>query len=54
VTVQLEWQAEGLMEKPGAALGVDNHDLQKDLANVTQFIEAKGTGDGAWRGDVQA
>ena len=54
VTVQLDWQAAGLLEKPGATLGVDNHDLQKDLANLTQFIEAKGTGDGGWRGDVQA
>ena len=54
VTVQLDWQATGLLEKPGAALGVDNHDLLKDLANLTQCIGSKGTGDGAWRGDVQA
>ena len=54
VTVQLDWQATGLMEKAGADLGVDNHAIKKDLANFKKFIEAKGTDDGGWRGDVQA
>ena len=54
VTVQLDWEATGLMEKAGAALGVDNHAIKKDLANFKEFIEAKGTADGGWRGDVQA
>jgi len=54
VTVQLDWEATGLMEKVGAALGVDNHAIKKALANFKEFIEAKGTDDGGWRGDVQA
>ena len=54
VTVQLDWEATGLMEKAGAALGVDNHAVKKDLANFKEFIEAKGIVDGGWRGDVQA
>ena len=54
VTVQLDWEATGLMEKAGAALGVDNHAIKKDLANFKEFIEAKGADDGGWRGDVQA
>ena len=54
VTVQLDWEATGLMEKVGAALGVDNHAIKKDLANFKEFIEAKGTAEGGWRGDVQA
>ena len=54
VTVQLDWEATGLMEKAGAALGVDNHAVKKDLANFKEFIEAKGTAGGGWRGDVQA
>jgi len=40
------------MEKPGAALGVDNHDLQKDLANLTQFIEAMADGAATCRRDA--
>ena len=54
VTVQLDWEATGLMEKAGAALGIDNLAIKKDLANFKEFIEAKGTDDGGWRGDVQA
>ena len=54
VTVQLDWEATGLMERAGAALGIDNLAIKKDLANFKEFIEAKGTDDGGWRGDVQA
>ena len=54
VTVQLDWEATGLLEKAGAALGIDNHAIKKDLTNFKEFIEAKGTDDGGWRGDVQA
>jgi uncharacterized membrane protein len=54
VTVQLDWEAQGLLEKAGAALGVDNHIIKKDLANFKEFIEAQGTETGEWRGDVQA
>lgn len=52
VTVQLDWTAEGLLEKLGAAIGVDNHAIKKDLANFKEYIEARGAEDGAWRGDV--
>jgi uncharacterized membrane protein len=54
VTVQLDWEAKGLVEKAGAALGVDNHAIKKELTNFKEFIEAKGTDDDGWRGDVQA
>ena len=54
VTVQLDWEATGLMEKAGAVLGIDNLAIKKDLANFKEFIEAKGTDDGGWRGDVPA
>lgn len=54
VTVQLDWEATGLLEKAGAALGIDDHAIKKDLTNFKKFIEAKGTDDGGWRGDVQA
>ena len=54
VTVQLDWEATGLLEKAGAALGIDNLAIKKDLANFKEFIEAKGTDGGGWRGDVPA
>jgi uncharacterized membrane protein len=54
VTVQLDWEAQGFLEKLGGALGADNHAVKKDLKNFKEYIESKGTPDGAWRGDVSA
>jgi uncharacterized membrane protein len=53
VTVQLDWEPTGLLEKAGAALGVDDHAIKKDLENFKEFIESEGAATGAWRGDVQ-
>lgn len=54
VTVQLDWEPEGLLEKVGALVGVGSHAVKKDLKNFKEFIEAQHTATGAWRGDVQA
>ncbi|RFA09796.1 cyclase [Subtercola boreus] len=54
VTVQLDWEAQGLLEKLGGALGADNHAVKKDLKNFKEYIEKKGSEDGSWRGDVSA
>ncbi|RFA11544.1 cyclase [Subtercola boreus] len=54
VTVQLDWEPQGLLEKLGGALGADNHAVKKDLKNFKEYIEKKGSEDGAWRGDVSA
>jgi uncharacterized membrane protein len=52
VTVQVEWEPEGLTEKAGAALGVDDHQVKSDLNRFKTFIEGRGTETGAWRGNV--
>lgn len=52
VTVQLDWEPEGLREKLGAAFGIDDHAVKKDLDNFKEFIESRGGETGAWRGDV--
>jgi uncharacterized membrane protein len=54
VTVQIDWEPKGILEKLGGTLGVDNRAIKKDLKNFKEYIEAKGGADGAWRGDVQA
>ncbi len=54
VTVQLDWEPEGLLEKVGSMIGIGSHAVKKDLANFKKFIEARGAETGAWRGDVQA
>jgi uncharacterized membrane protein len=52
VTVQFDWQPGDAMEKVGAALGVDDRAVGKDLRNFKEFIEALPAETGAWRGDV--
>jgi len=54
VTAQIDWQPEGLVEKAGAAVGVDDRQVQADLARFKEFIERRGTETGSWRGDVEA
>jgi uncharacterized membrane protein len=53
VTVQLDWEPTGVLEKVGALVGVDDHAVNNDLQNFKKFIEARGTETGAWRGDVE-
>ncbi|WP_369056148.1 SRPBCC family protein [Kineococcus terrestris] len=52
VTVQMDWEAESLVEKAGAAIGADDRQIKKDLARFKEFIESRGSATGAWRGDV--
>jgi uncharacterized membrane protein len=52
VTVQLDWQPEGTVEKAGAAVGVDDRQVKGDLGRFKEFIESRGRESGAWRGDV--
>ena len=54
VVLQMETDPKGFLEKVGSTLGADNHAIKKDLANFKEYIESKGSPDGAWRGDVQA
>ncbi|KQO64974.1 SRPBCC family protein [Curtobacterium sp. Leaf261] len=53
VTVQLDWEATGFLEKVGAAIGVGGHAVQKDLKNFKERVE-HATGGAGWRGDVEA
>ena len=52
VMVQIDWETESLVEKIGAAIGVDDAQVKKDLKKFKEFIEARGVETGAWRGDV--
>lgn len=54
VTVQLDWEPEGLVEKLGALVGAGGHAVKKDLKNFKEFIEKRHAPTGAWRGDVEA
>jgi uncharacterized membrane protein len=52
VTVQLDWAAEGFLEKVGAMFGVDDHVIKKDLEKFKTFIEDPANQNGGWRGDI--
>jgi uncharacterized membrane protein len=52
ITAQIDWQPEGLVEKAGAIVGVDDHQVNSDLQRFKEFIESRGAESGAWRGDV--
>ena len=54
VTVQLDWEPEGLLEKAGSLVGAGSHAVKKDLDNFKKFIESRSGETGAWRGDVEA
>ena len=54
VTLQLDHEPEGLVEKVGDALGIVQRRVKGDLAKFKTFIEARGVEEGGWRGDVDA
>ncbi|QCB93703.1 SRPBCC family protein [Cellulomonas shaoxiangyii] len=53
VTTKIDWEPDSLVEKVGAAVGVDDRQVKKDLERFKEFIESRGTETGAWRGTVQ-
>lgn len=54
VTLQLDHEPEGLLERAGDALGIIQRRTKGDLENFKKFIEARGVEEGGWRGDVDA
>ena len=54
VTLQLDHDPQGFVEKVGDALGIVQRRVKGDLANFKEFIDARGTEEGGWRGDVDA
>ena len=53
VMVQIDWESESLVEKAGAAIGVDDAQVKGDLKRFKEFIESRGAESGGWRGDVR-
>ncbi|MCK0113943.1 SRPBCC family protein [Ornithinimicrobium sp. F0845] len=52
VTIQMDWDPQGLVEKAGAAVGVDDRRVKGDAQRFKEFIESRGIETGSWRGDV--
>jgi len=53
VTVQMDWEDDGLLEKAGGAVGLDSRRVQGDLDRFKEMIEMRGAESGAWRGEVR-
>ena len=54
VTLFLEYEPEGLVEKAGDALNIVERQAQSDLDKFKSFIESEDHATGAWRGTVES
>jgi uncharacterized membrane protein len=52
IDVEITYDAEGIVESLGSALGADDRRVKQDLERFKELIEARGTESGAWRGEV--
>jgi uncharacterized membrane protein len=53
VTVQMDYEPQGIVEKAGSAVGVVGHQVKGDLRRFKDYIEKRGGIEtGAWRGQV--
>ena len=50
--IQIDWEPEGLLEKAGSAVGVDDRQVKSDASLFKTFIESNPGPTGSWRGDV--
>lgn len=53
VTLRMDFHPDGLVEKAADALHVVDHRIDGDLLRFKEFIEARRTPTGAWRGEVK-
>ena len=53
VTLKLDYEPEGAVEKAGDVLHIVERRVQGDLERFKKFIESRGTETGAWRGEVK-
>ena len=54
INVEMTYDAEGLKESLGSAVGADDRRVKGDLKRFKELIESRGTASGAWRGEVPA
>jgi uncharacterized membrane protein len=52
ITLTLSYEPEGAMEKMGDAIGLVSGRIEGDLKRFKEFIEARGSETGGWRGEI--
>ncbi len=53
LTLQMDWEPQGAVQKAGDALGFDDRQIKGDLKRFKEFIESRGSETGAWRGEIK-
>jgi uncharacterized membrane protein len=53
VTLRMEFEPEGVVEKAADVLHLVERKTEGDLKRFKEFIEARGTETGGWRGDIK-
>lgn len=53
VTVRIDYEPEGVVEKIADAVGAIEGRIEGDLRRFKEYIESRGTEDGAWRGEIK-
>jgi uncharacterized membrane protein len=53
VTLALEYDPQGFVEKVGDALGFVSRRVEGDLERFKKFVEERGSETGAWRGEIK-
>ena len=54
VSVEMEYDPEGMKEKVGALFGADDRQVEKDLERFRELVEARGMPPGEWRGEIKS
>jgi uncharacterized membrane protein len=53
VTLQMDYEPEGVVENVGSALGFVDRRVEGDLERFKKFIESRGHETGGWRGTIE-
>ena len=53
VTLQMDWEPQGIVQNVGDKLGFDARRVKGDLERFKAFIEDRGAPTGSWRGTVE-
>ena len=53
VMVQMDYEPEGMKESIASMVGMDSRRVKGDLESFKEFIEARGSETGAWRGGIE-
>jgi uncharacterized membrane protein len=53
IDVEFTYDAEGLAESLGSAVGLDDRRVKGDLKRFKEFVESRGSESGGWRGEVR-